>query len=74
MTKASCTEPVEEPEDAAPAREILVALVDDDRISRDAHVRLLNAEPGVRAISAEATLSVAMLSDERPDSSSRRTQ
>ena len=47
--------------------EILVAIIDDNRISRDAHVKLLNAQPGVSVISAEATLSVAMLTDERPD-------
>lgn len=49
------------------AREILVALVDDNRLSRDAHELLLNAEPGVTVISAEATLSVMMLNDEQPD-------
>jgi DNA-binding NarL/FixJ family response regulator len=48
-------------------REIIVALVDDNRISRDAHARLLNAEPGVTVVSAEATLSVTMLTDEQPD-------
>lgn len=47
--------------------EILVALVDDSRISREAHARLLNAKPGVTVISAEATLSVTMLTDEQPD-------
>ncbi len=47
--------------------EVLVAIVDDNRISRDAHVKLLNAQPGVTVISAEATLSVTMLSDEKPD-------
>lgn len=53
----------EEPADRA----ILVALVDDNRISREEHTRLLNAEPGVTVISAEATLSVTMLADEQPD-------
>ncbi len=48
-------------------REIIVALVDDNRISRDEHARLLNAEPGVTVVSAEATLSVTMLTDEQPD-------
>lgn len=53
---------------AAPADgQILVALVDDNRISRDAHARLLNEEPGVTVISAEATLSVTMLNDAHPD-------
>ncbi len=47
--------------------EILVALVDDSRISRDAHAALLNAEPGVTVISAEATLSIAMLTELKPD-------
>lgn len=47
--------------------QILVALVDDNRISRDAHVQLLSAAPGVSVISAEATLSVEMLSDAQPD-------
>lgn len=47
--------------------EILVAIVDDNRISRDAHVLLLNQQPGVTVISAEATLSVTMLTDARPD-------
>jgi DNA-binding NarL/FixJ family response regulator len=46
---------------------ILVALVDDNRISRDEHERLLNAEEGVTVVSAEATLTVAMLADEQPD-------
>jgi DNA-binding NarL/FixJ family response regulator len=50
-----------------PIREIVVALVDDNRISRDEHARLLNAEPGVTVISAEATLSVTMLAEEQPD-------
>jgi DNA-binding NarL/FixJ family response regulator len=53
--------------DAPAADEILVALVDDNRISRDAHAKLLNAEPGVTVISAEATLSVTMLTDQQPD-------
>jgi len=57
----------DEPNDEAVPREILVALVDDNRISRDAHVLLLNAEPGVTVISAEATLSIMMLTDEQPD-------
>jgi DNA-binding NarL/FixJ family response regulator len=47
--------------------EILVAIVDDNRLSRDAHVLLLNAQPGVTVISAEATLSVTMLTEARPD-------
>lgn len=53
--------------DAPAVREILVALVDDNRLSRDAHELLLNAEPGVTVISAEATLSVTMLTEEQPD-------
>jgi DNA-binding NarL/FixJ family response regulator len=48
-------------------REIIVALVDDNRISRDEHARLLNAEPGVTVVSAEATLSITMLTEDRPD-------
>lgn len=48
-------------------RPILVALVDDNRISREEHTKLLNAEEGVTVVSAEATLSIAMLEDERPD-------
>lgn len=67
MTTAPSAVPPDEPTDEAAPREILVALVDDNRISRDAHVRLLNAEPGVTVISAEATLSVTMLTDEQPD-------
>jgi len=50
-----------------PLREIIVALVDDNRISRNEHARLLNAEPGVTVVSAEATLSVTMLTEEQPD-------
>jgi DNA-binding NarL/FixJ family response regulator len=50
-----------------PPKEIIVALVDDNRISREEHARLLNAEPGVTVVSAEATLSVTMLTDEQPD-------
>jgi DNA-binding NarL/FixJ family response regulator len=53
--------------DETPIREIVVALVDDNRISRDEHARLLNAEPGVTVVSAEATLSVTMLTEEQPD-------
>jgi len=53
--------------DASPAAPILVALVDDNRISRDEHARLLNLEPGVTVVSAEATLSVSMLAEEQPD-------
>jgi NarL family two-component system response regulator LiaR len=48
-------------------RPILVALVDDNRISRDEHAKLLNAEEGVTVISAEATLSVTMLENAHPD-------
>lgn len=56
------------PPDLAPNEgEILVALVDDNRISREAHARLLNAEPGVTVVSAEATLSITMLTDIQPD-------
>jgi DNA-binding NarL/FixJ family response regulator len=54
-------------EDKPAERDILVALVDDNRISRDEHARLLNAEPGVTVISAEATLSVTMLREQQPD-------
>lgn len=62
------TPPASDPQPHAPAvREILVALVDDNRLSRDAHELLLNAEPGVTVVSAEATLSVTMLADEQPD-------
>lgn len=50
-----------------PEAEILVALVDDNRLSREEHAKLLNATPGVSVISAEATLSVTMLTDEQPD-------
>ena len=46
---------------------ILVALVDDNRISREEHAKLLNAAPGVTVISAEATLSVTMLTEAQPD-------
>ncbi|MHB1313633.1 MAG: LuxR C-terminal-related transcriptional regulator [Gemmatimonadaceae bacterium] len=53
--------------EATPESPILVALVDDNRISRDEHARLLNLEPGVTVVSAEATLSVTMLTDEQPD-------
>jgi DNA-binding NarL/FixJ family response regulator len=53
--------------DACPEGEILVALVDDNRISRDAHTLLLNAEPGVTVVSAEATLTVTMLTEHQPD-------
>jgi DNA-binding NarL/FixJ family response regulator len=48
-------------------RPILVALVDDNRISRDEHAKLLNAAENVTVISAEATLNVTMLEAERPD-------
>lgn len=41
--------------------------MDDSRISREAHARLLNAKPGVTVVSAEATLSVTMLTDAQPD-------
>lgn len=55
-------------DDLIPAEdEVLVAIVDDNRISREAHTKLLNAEPGVTVISAEATLSVTMLTEEKPD-------
>jgi DNA-binding NarL/FixJ family response regulator len=57
----------DQPAETSSEGDILVALVDDNRISRDAHVKLLNAEPGVTVISAEATLSVTMLEDEQPD-------
>ncbi len=50
-----------------PDGEIIVALVDDNRISREEHARLLNAEPGVTVVSAEARLSVTMLTEEQPD-------
>jgi DNA-binding NarL/FixJ family response regulator len=50
-----------------PVTEIIVAVVDDNRISREEHTRLLNAEPGVTVVSAEATLSVTMLTEEQPD-------
>jgi len=53
--------------DETPDRVILVALVDDNRISREEHAKLLNAAPGVTVISAEATLSVTMLTEEQPD-------
>ncbi|HSW28520.1 MAG TPA: response regulator transcription factor [Longimicrobiales bacterium] len=46
---------------------ILVALVDDSRLSREAHAALLDATPGVTVVSAEATLSVTMLTEEQPD-------
>jgi DNA-binding NarL/FixJ family response regulator len=60
-------EPSPDATDTPAAREILVALVDDNRLSRDAHELLLNAAPGVTVISAEATLSVTMLTDAQPD-------
>ena len=53
--------------DQPPEREILVALVDDNRISRDEHVRLLNLAPGVTVVSAEPTLDVTKLTDAQPD-------
>ncbi len=53
--------------DQTPDREILVALVDDNRISREEHERLLNLAPGVTVVSAEATLDVTMLTAEQPD-------
>lgn len=59
MTKESIEVPAE--------GDILVALVDDNRISRDAHAALLNAEPGFTVISAEATLSITMLTELKPD-------
>lgn len=52
--------------DALLPREILVALVGEDTDARDIHEKLLNAETGVTVISAEATLSVTMLTDEQP--------
>lgn len=57
----------ENPPETPPEAKILVAIVDENRISRDAHVLLLNEQPGVTVISAEATLSVTMLSDAKPD-------
>jgi DNA-binding NarL/FixJ family response regulator len=54
-------------DEASHEGDILVALVDENRISRDLHERLLNAEPGVTVISAEATLSVTMLTEGHPD-------
>lgn len=57
----------ENPAEVPKEGEILVAIVDENRISRDAHVLLLNEQPGVTVISAEATLSVTMLNDARPD-------
>jgi DNA-binding NarL/FixJ family response regulator len=53
--------------DQSEDREILVALVDDNRISREEHAKLLNAEEGVTVVSAEATLTVTMLNDAQPD-------
>ena len=53
--------------DAPLEGDILVALVDENRISRDLHEKILNAEPGVTVISAEAILSVTMLTEEQPD-------
>jgi DNA-binding NarL/FixJ family response regulator len=46
---------------------VLVAPVDDNRISRDEHAKLLNAQPGVVVISAEATLNVTTLTEKQPD-------
>ncbi len=46
---------------------ILVALVDDDRVSREEHFKHLNLTPGVSVISVEATLNVTMLTEEQPD-------
>lgn len=57
----------DKPEVVPAEGEILVAIVDDNRISREAHTKLLNAEPGVTVISAEATLSVTMLNEAKPD-------
>lgn len=59
--------PPKAPPEAPPEGEILVALVDDNRLSREEHAKLLNATPGVTVISAEATLSVTMLTDQQPD-------
>jgi DNA-binding NarL/FixJ family response regulator len=56
-----------EPSAIPKADDILVALVDDNRISRDTHEALLNAQPGVTVVSAEATLSVTMLTESQPD-------
>lgn len=53
--------------DTPPEDVILVALVDDSRLSREAHAALLDATPGVTVVSAEATLSVTMLTEEQPD-------
>jgi len=50
-----------------PEAEILVALVDDNRISREQHAKLLDAQPGVTVVSAEATLRITMLTEEEPD-------
>ncbi|MEX2527935.1 MAG: response regulator transcription factor [Gemmatimonadota bacterium] len=51
----------------APEEVVLVALVDDNRISREEHARLLDAHPNVTVVSAEATLRVTMLTEEQPD-------
>ncbi len=67
MTASPASKPTDESTDETVVKEILVALVDDNRISRDAHAQLLNAEPGVTVISSEATLSVTMLTDGQPD-------
>ncbi len=48
-------------------RTITVALVGDNRISRDAHARQIEAAPDLTVVSAEATLTEGMLNDKQPD-------
>lgn len=57
----------DQPTNPSTEGEILVALVDDSRISRQMHARLLDARPGVTVVAAEATLEVTMLTDAQPD-------
>lgn len=53
--------------DANPSRPVTVALVDDNRISRDEHARQIEADPNLTVVAAEATLRVSMLTRVVPD-------
>jgi two-component system nitrate/nitrite response regulator NarL len=53
--------------DENPPRPVTVALVDDNRISRDEHARQIEADPNLTVVSAEATLRVSMLTRVVPD-------
>ena len=53
--------------DPQPDRPVTVALVDENRISRDEHARQIEADPNLTVVAAEATLRVSMLTRVVPD-------